>query len=58
MAVDSYFDEVLDLDRNLLPIEGILEFGRDLQALYSRLVSNKANEQLQCLLQVSAGIQI
>ncbi len=54
--VDSQPNNELDL--NPSAIEIILDFGRDLQALYSRLTSNQVNEQLQFLLQVRFYTQL
>ena len=44
----------MDFDRNPVAIERLLTFGRDLQALYSRLTSTHPNEQLKATLQVSS----
>lgn len=44
--------EGMDFDSNPVAIERILSFGRDLQALYTRLTSTKPNEQLKTMLQV------
>ena len=45
--------EAVDFDRNPVAIERLLTFGRDLQALYSRLTATHPNEQLKATLQVS-----
>ena len=42
----------MDFDSNPVAIERILSFGRDLQALYTRLTATKPNEQLKTMLQV------
>ena len=45
-------DEVINEDRSPVAIEKILAFGRDLQALHSRLSSEQPNNHLKTLLQV------
>ena len=55
-------DEAMDVDKpeekelvpchNTVAIEKILAFGRDLQALFTKLTASKPNEQLHTLLQV------
>ena len=45
-------EEVIDVERNPVAIEKILAFGRDLQALHTRLSSGHSNDILKTLLQV------
>ena len=44
--------EGLNFEQNPLAVEQLLGFGRELQALYSRLTESKPNDQLKELLQV------
>ena len=44
--------DAIDFDQNPVAIERVLAFGRDLQALYTKLTSSKPNEQLKTMLQV------
>ena len=45
-------DEVVDMERNPVAIEKILAFGRDLQALHTRLAAGHSADTLKTLLQV------
>ena len=52
MEVDKPEETAVDLCHNTVAIEKILAFGRDLQALFTKLTASKPNEQLHTLLQV------
>ncbi len=52
MDIDQVENNDINLDSNPVAIERVLAFGRDLQAMYSGLKTNKVNEQLKTLLQV------